>query len=224
MAEFSGLKNLLITQNGHNKMMNIYDNSEEGQLRYQLEKIKYELEQNWSNLRIRFSLIDKMYSVYNKFIFSEGYKYRPTLLKWGELLTPIEKNIWEDIVYYHLPMFPQYPAGGFYLDFADPVSKICIEADGAKYHKNRRGEDKKRDLTLQKSGWHIFRIQGRESYRDTLQYDTATEDDVEIWLRQHGEAVIASLAKIIYGMPNNIMEKEQAEACLINHSNTWRPA
>src|SRR5437867_1638777 len=77
--------------------------------------------------------------------------------------TPIEKNVWEDIRKYNIPLLPQFPSSGYFLDFADPFKRIVVEVDGKDYHLDKE-RDEKRDAILRKKGWNIFRITGSETY------------------------------------------------------------
>ena len=58
----------------------------------------------------------------------------------------------------------QYPACGYYLDFAilDPGFKLAIEVDGERYHRDatgsRRLEDTYRDHVLMSAGWEVMRF------------------------------------------------------------------
>jgi hypothetical protein len=81
----------------------------------------------------------------------------PYILDWD--FTPIERLAWMDIRGRGLPLFPQFPAGGVFLDFADPFRKIGIELDGAAFHERER--DLIRDNKLVRLGWKIFRIPGK---------------------------------------------------------------
>jgi very-short-patch-repair endonuclease len=58
----------------------------------------------------------------------------------------------------------QYPACGFYLDFAiiRGSSKLAVEVDGESYHRDAKGklriEDVRRDLILKAAGWQVERF------------------------------------------------------------------
>lgn len=83
----------------------------------------------------------------------------PYFLDWD--FTPIERLAWMDIRGGGLPLYPQFPVGRVFLDFADPVLKIGVELDGAAYHEDKR--DLARDKVLVEQGWKIFRVKGREA-------------------------------------------------------------
>jgi very-short-patch-repair endonuclease len=88
----------------------------------------------------------------------------PYLVDWSEIFTPIESNVWSDIRDLGLPMYPQFPVGPYFLDFADPVKKLGIEVDGQRYHQNQERENA-REQALKQQGWTIIRIEGRDTYK-----------------------------------------------------------
>ncbi|AXF52905.1 MAG: very-short-patch-repair endonuclease [Bacteriophage sp.] len=75
-------------------------------------------------------------------------------------MTPIEHAIWCDIRQSGIVMYPQFPACGFFLDFANPLVKVAIECDGKEFHDPVA--DMARDSVLAASGWTVFRISGRD--------------------------------------------------------------
>lgn len=91
---------------------------------------------------------------------------------WFEWLTPIERNVWSDIRNLGLPFYPQFPAGPYYLDFADPFKKIALEIDG-KIHLDAevKQRDIKKDSYLEKNGWTVIRIQGWKTYKSREDYE-----------------------------------------------------
>lgn len=90
---------------------------------------------------------------------SDKNRVSPNFLDWD--FTPIEFNAWRDIRWLCLPLFPQFPVGNCFIDFADPYLKIGVELDGRDYHSVEK--DEPRDAKLWEQGWRIFRIPGRES-------------------------------------------------------------
>jgi hypothetical protein len=80
-------------------------------------------------------------------------------------MTPIEQNFWTDLRSVGLVMYPQYPAQGFFLDFANPAAKVAIECDGAEFHTDWK-RDRERQAILEGQGWRIYRITGRECNED----------------------------------------------------------
>jgi very-short-patch-repair endonuclease len=85
----------------------------------------------------------------------------PYILDWVPIMTPIEVDAWGDIRRHGLPLYPQFPVGRRFIDFADPYLQIGVELDGAAYHNEQ--DDTARDLDLWRNGWRIFRITGRKA-------------------------------------------------------------
>lgn len=78
-------------------------------------------------------------------------------------MTPIESNLWHMIRMFGLEMYPQFPVGKYYLDFANPFYKIALEADGKVHNLEEvRERDMRRTMELGEAGWKIYRITGRE--------------------------------------------------------------
>lgn len=94
---------------------------------------------------------------------------------WNTIFTPIEKNLWSDIRAMGLPMYPQYPVGPYFADFADPVKKIIIEADGAKWHTDA-DKDASRDAAMLMNGWKVFRIPGWKTFVERSSFITEEEE------------------------------------------------
>ena len=89
--------------------------------------------------------------------------YEPYLIcaNWELMMSPIERIVWGDLRYHGLRFYPQYPAGIYFIDFADPETMVGIEVDGEAYHRDRV-KDEKRQQKLEKLGWKIVRIDGWE--------------------------------------------------------------
>lgn len=87
----------------------------------------------------------------------------------GINMTPIEAWLWADIRQANAIFYPQYPVGGFFVDFANPVAKVAIECDGFHYHLDKE-KDRERDDLLAELGWAVYRISG---------HDCRTESDEE---------------------------------------------
>lgn len=76
-------------------------------------------------------------------------------------MTPIEWNFWADARNANAIVYPQWPAQGYFIDFANPVARVGIECDGAAFHKDA-ARDALRQSHLEKAGWTIYRISGRD--------------------------------------------------------------
>jgi very-short-patch-repair endonuclease len=85
-------------------------------------------------------------------------------------MTPIEAWLWHDIRHHNVILYPQYPVGAVFVDFANPVAKVAIECDGAAYHLDK-AKDQARDAKLRANGWEVYRITGRDC---RTEYDEET--------------------------------------------------
>ena len=96
---------------------------------------------------------------------------------WFRYLTPIERNVWNDIRYLGLPFYPQFPVGKYYIDFADPFEKIALEIDG-KIHQDPEVALRDADKTkfLNGKGWRVIRIPGWKTFRGRGRYDYICDD------------------------------------------------
>lgn len=118
--------------------------------------------------RERFSAIRKRYSDFHRLV-SEGFERWESsdpyaIANWLMIFTPIERAAWSDIRCLPFSVWPQYPVGKYFVDFAIVHKRIAIECDGAAYH--NAGEDAVRDAELMKMGWSVVRIPGRDCWTD----------------------------------------------------------
>ena len=93
-------------------------------------------------------------------------------------MTPIEQWLWADIRNNSAVLYPQYPVGRIFVDFANPVAKVAIECDGAAFHMDKE-KDRTRDEMLRSRGWSVYRITGSdcrtESKEETGEPGAASE-------------------------------------------------
>lgn len=82
-------------------------------------------------------------------------------------LTKIESWFWSDIRLMGAVLYPQYPVGPYFVDFANPVAKVAVECDGAAYHIDK-AKDRERDVKLQDMGWAVYRISGSDCRTDFI--------------------------------------------------------
>lgn len=122
-----------------------------------------------------FNFIKEIYDI-NAAQIMRG-EYDPYLFDWPRLFSPIEDMVWHSIRCYGVPMYPQFPAGKYFLDFGDPIKKIAIECDGKEWHD--RDRDRERDTRLSQLGWTVYRISGREANRILTNPSDAYEEDCE---------------------------------------------
>ena len=92
------------------------------------------------------------------------------LIRWELLFSPIEEQTWQALrCFGQCPLYPQYPAGKYFLDFGNPKYKVAIECDGKEWHMDKE-KDAKRDSELFKQGWNIFRISGADCFKVCEEY------------------------------------------------------
>lgn len=80
-------------------------------------------------------------------------------------LTPIERLLWSDIRALDAVLYPQYPVGRYFVDFANPAAKVAVECDGAAWHTDK-AKDAARDADLAAMGWTVYRFPGWECRTD----------------------------------------------------------
>lgn len=91
-------------------------------------------------------------------------------INWAEYFTPIEEYTWMALRSIgNCPLYPQYPALKYFIDFANPLAKVGIECDGFDYHQDKE-KDIRRDTELLKEDWAIFRISGSDCFRGEEDY------------------------------------------------------
>lgn len=91
----------------------------------------------------------------------------PYEIDWPSMFTHIEANMWSDIRDAWLIMYPQFPARGYFLDFANPVAKVAIECDGKAFHSDKE-RDATRDGHLGLDGWMVYRISGADCNKSAI--------------------------------------------------------
>lgn len=92
-------------------------------------------------------------------------------------MTPIERWMWEELRNSRMVMYPQYPAFGFFLDFANPKAKVAIECDGAAFHTDWQ-KDRARDNILGEDGWTVYRFTGRQCAQEP-DYETGEPSEMQ---------------------------------------------
>lgn len=85
----------------------------------------------------------------------------PYMVDWTRIFTPIEFGLWHDIRVAGAVLYPQYPIGRYFADFANPVAGVVIECDGEKWHQDS-AKDKARQSQIEALGWTVYRIGGRQ--------------------------------------------------------------
>lgn len=118
--------------------------------------------------RERFNAIRARYAEYKKLV-SQGHESWEhgdpyAVADWINIFTPIEQAAWSDIRGLPFTVWPQFPVGKYFVDFAIVHKKIAIECDGAAYHNAEK--DALRDADLRGMGWLVVRIPGRDCWTD----------------------------------------------------------
>jgi REase_MTES_1575 len=83
----------------------------------------------------------------------------------GIRLTPIELMFWSDVRAAGVVLYPQYPVGRYFVDFANPAAHVAFECDGAAYHRDV-DRDAARQTEIESLGWLVFRIGGTDCWRE----------------------------------------------------------
>lgn len=128
----------------------------------------------YTPVRQRFARIQAHYAKHASAIEGRRSEWAIDPYAWdhdaGIVLTPIESALWQDIRAEGLVMYPQYPVGRFFVDFANPAARVAIECDGALWHTDA-GRDKLRQDEIERMGWSVYRITGRDCLTDTETID-----------------------------------------------------
>lgn len=125
---------------------------------------------------------------------SDPYAY----FDWLTIFSPIEKLVWNEIRALGLPFYPQFPVSNYFIDFADPVKKIALEVDGAKWHYDIVKDDK-RQKEIEKLGWKFFRVTGSQVMNDVQKQDYNEDDFDQVY---ESEMVLRKIKHEFY--ENNI--------------------
>jgi len=99
---------------------------------------------------------------------------------WKEILTPIEWFAWEEIRYFGIVLYPQYPVLNYRVDFGNPYLKIGLEIDGKEFHDKKK--DHIRDQRIyDETGWQMFRVSGSEAYKliDLPEYEDDRHEEYD---------------------------------------------
>lgn len=105
----------------------------------------------------------------------------PYEVDWLPLFTPIEYGFWQDIRGMGAVLYPQFPIGRYFADFANPLAHVVIECDGAAYHKDKQ-KDTERERAINDHGYRVYRLNTQECF------DTGTLTKGEALIRSMGLA------------------------------------
>ena len=93
-----------------------------------------------------------------------GIRISPYDIGFKIKFSPIEARVWESIRFLGIPLYPEFPIGHYFADFADPQRKIAIEVDSVKWHSDKK-KDIEREKTIRNFGWEIYRIPSRMVFK-----------------------------------------------------------
>ena len=117
-----------------------------------------------SDGRPDFDYIRRLYAVITPSLLSERWM-DTHFASWQSIFTPIETQMWTLIRSQSTPFYPQFPFGGYLIDFANPRLKIGIECDSRSWHERRADLDEIRARDLYELGWLVFGFSGRACMR-----------------------------------------------------------
>jgi hypothetical protein len=126
-----------------------------------------------SELSERFDAIKAYYRGVSRFLVTQSDEWGIDPYAWTESgsgidLSPIEWALWDDIRMMNMVMYPQYPVGRYFVDFANPAAKVAIECDGKRWHTDRE-RDASRQAEIEAMGWVVYRITGRDCFSDSVE-------------------------------------------------------
>lgn len=105
-------------------------------------------------------------------------------------MTPIEAGLWADVRWTGLVLYPQFPIGPYFADFANPKAKVVIECDGRQWHADK-AKDAERDDWMARQGWTVYRFTGAQCMQ-TEQIET----DENGYERHRESELVAELRRI----------------------------
>ncbi|MEH7119064.1 DUF559 domain-containing protein [Neobacillus vireti] len=81
--------------------------------------------------------------------------------------SPIERILYDALVFRGYAVTPQVPCGRYRIDLALMGPKIAIECDGKAYHSSKKDKarDRRKDAYLKEHGWTVMRFSGRQINR-----------------------------------------------------------
>ena len=161
--------------------------------------------------------------------------WEPYPVDWMQVFTKIEQMVWSDLRCAGVNMWPQYPVGRRFVDFADPKKRIAIECDGKDWHDEQ--SDYERDLELAEMGWIVFRIPGSacmrtltSSFEEFDEYETENErkritQEKQRWMRITSEGFIEAMSVFYYGrsMPHQCLTMDDVTNVLSDRASPATP-
>jgi very-short-patch-repair endonuclease len=90
-------------------------------------------------------------------------------IEWRSMFSPIEDALWSDIRDEGAVLYPQYPVGPYFADFANPKAGVIVECDGAAFHLDKE-RDERRDKFMRDRGFAVIRMTGSECMSGLREY------------------------------------------------------
>lgn len=162
--------------------------------------------QNSNNIYEKWNKIREFYALNYSYIIQTSKESRNIWamsypFDWNNYFSYIEKIAWASIRENGgIILYPQFPAQGFFIDFANPYLKIGLELDSEEFHNEEK--DKKRDKKLLREGWKIFRVTSSEANRKYMTNDELNdkgifgyekENYIEDWIMNTCDGVVNAI-------------------------------
>jgi len=148
-----------------NRACDIIEFDDLAELEYDADLQNQDIKNQWANIRAAY----KHHMPKIMETLRDGYGYDPYFMNFDSVMTPIEKAAWSDIRAYGINLLPQVPVLNYFIDFANPLHRIGLVMDGAKWHD--KAKDAARDARLGAEGWEIIRVEGRNAFEDKYMLD-----------------------------------------------------
>ncbi|MDO6658005.1 endonuclease domain-containing protein [Anaerobacillus sp. 1_MG-2023] len=101
-------------------------------------------------------------------IKSDKVNFNPSQFQRTKCESPIERRLYDVLVFNNYYVETQYPLGNYRIDLAIPYLKLAIECDGKQYHSStqQKAHDRRKDKYLRSKGWKVMRFTGRQINRN----------------------------------------------------------
>lgn len=186
---------------------------------------------------MQYDLIRTHYEQINDRIIERSLKGQFTdpycrTVDFAALMTRIEYDAWQVIRGFgKAPLYPQYPVGRFFADFANPLRKIAVECDGREFHKDKQ-KDSARDKEFNALGWTVFRVTGADCVRqvslDVDEFDFRERTEVlynryDAYYRSTVDGLIRAIGANYFKYPVNEFEESMVAECLQKRATLGSP-
>jgi very-short-patch-repair endonuclease len=155
---------------------------------------------------IKFAYKKYMHYIIEAHSINKKFFFNPDFFNWFRIFTPIESRAWCQIRASDcVVLYPQYPVDKYFIDFGNPFLKVGLEVDGKMHN---REKDIIRDENLQKLGWKIFHVAGREclcEYKSIIEIEEmggSDQDNYDLFERFYMntlEGVVKAIGRLYFG-------------------------